>query len=92
MATGAQGWIHCALEGCIPAFDSEIRQRPYHRNCSCALHGSRFRSCHLHCKAKISYPIQHSLERLHLTISASSFPNSSCCIKTSFSCHELKIH
>ncbi|KAJ8504361.1 hypothetical protein OPV22_005247 [Ensete ventricosum] len=69
MAAGAEGWIRCVLDGCISAFDSEIRRRPYHRNCSCALHRSRCSSRHDPCHAKkISYPISRSPKRLCITI------------------------
>ncbi|RWW56045.1 hypothetical protein BHE74_00037265 [Ensete ventricosum] len=76
MAAGAEGWIKCVLDGCISAFDSEIRRRPYHRNCSCALHRSRCSSRHDPCHAKkISYPISSSPKRLCITIPSSSFMN-----------------
>ncbi|KAG6481391.1 hypothetical protein ZIOFF_057992 [Zingiber officinale] len=53
-------WLLCLLEGCISAFDSEIKRRPYHRNCSCALHKTQ-RSSRGHPRpcaaAKVSYPL-----------------------------------
>ncbi|KAK1323196.1 hypothetical protein QJS10_CPA02g01221 [Acorus calamus] len=35
--------MRCVFEGCLRIFDTEIERRPYHRNCGCALHGSRGR-------------------------------------------------
>ncbi|CAD5171912.1 unnamed protein product [Musa acuminata subsp. malaccensis] len=81
MAAGAEGWIRCVLDGCISAFDSEIRRRPYHRNCSCALHKFRCSSRHDPCHAKISYPISLSSERLRITMPSSSSSSSSCFTK-----------
>ncbi|KAK1276611.1 hypothetical protein QJS04_geneDACA003778 [Acorus gramineus] len=44
MAAGAaDGLLRCVFEGCLRIFDTEIERRPYHRNCGCALHGSRGR-------------------------------------------------
>jgi len=39
MATGAAEMIlKCIFSGSISLNDMEIRRRPYHRNCKCALH------------------------------------------------------
>ncbi|KAF9614440.1 hypothetical protein IFM89_018585 [Coptis chinensis] len=40
MAT-AEGLLRCVFDGCLSVSDIEIERRPYHRNCSCALHKSK---------------------------------------------------
>ncbi|KAF5180033.1 hypothetical protein FRX31_030377 [Thalictrum thalictroides] len=32
--------LHCVYDGSISMFDMEIERRPYHKNCTCALHKS----------------------------------------------------
>ncbi|KAJ6914385.1 hypothetical protein NC651_016605 [Populus alba x Populus x berolinensis] len=42
MATGAAEMIlKCIFSGSMSLNDMEIRRRPYHRNCKCALHRSK---------------------------------------------------
>ncbi|KAL5705259.1 hypothetical protein ACHQM5_023588 [Ranunculus cassubicifolius] len=51
-------------EGCISVYDKEIERRPYHRNCSCALHKSKNgyrKKCYVNSN-KISYPIKTTWE------------------------------
>ncbi|KAK8683028.1 hypothetical protein V6N13_039103 [Hibiscus sabdariffa] len=40
MATGATAMmmLRCVLEGSLVMHEIEVERRPYHRNCSCALH------------------------------------------------------
>ncbi|XVF88226.1 hypothetical protein PTKIN_Ptkin19aG0033100 [Pterospermum kingtungense] len=40
MATGAAAemMLRCVLEGSLVMKEIEVERRPYHRNCSCALH------------------------------------------------------
>ncbi|XVF47953.1 hypothetical protein PTKIN_Ptkin03bG0150900 [Pterospermum kingtungense] len=40
MATGAlaEMMLRCVLEGSLVMQEMEVERRPYHRNCSCALH------------------------------------------------------
>ncbi|PSS36136.1 capsid protein [Actinidia chinensis var. chinensis] len=39
MATRAVAvMLQCIFDGSISAYNMEIKRRPYHRNCSCALH------------------------------------------------------
>ncbi|XVF34484.1 hypothetical protein REPUB_Repub18cG0062700 [Reevesia pubescens] len=40
MATGAAAemMLRCVLEGSLVIQEIEVERRPYHRNCSCALH------------------------------------------------------
>ncbi|WOK94354.1 hypothetical protein Cni_G03056 [Canna indica] len=37
-AAGPPILLQRVFDGCIAAFDTDVRRRPYHRNCSCALH------------------------------------------------------
>ncbi|KAK1292015.1 hypothetical protein QJS10_CPB17g00256 [Acorus calamus] len=55
----AVGLIQCVFVGCLAIFNVEIKRRPYHRNCHCALHGSSGRASKvcMH-EEKISYPIR----------------------------------
>ncbi|GMN36924.1 hypothetical protein TIFTF001_042536 [Ficus carica] len=41
MAAAEGMFKYCFYEGCIAGGDTGIERRPYHRNCSCALHKSR---------------------------------------------------
>ncbi|KAI3670838.1 hypothetical protein L1987_87480 [Smallanthus sonchifolius] len=61
MATGAagDGMFQGVYGGCISSDDIGVRQRPYHCNCSCALHKSDGGHCS-HVAAKVSYPIRRS--------------------------------
>lgn len=83
MATAAAGdcIFRGAFEGCISGHDSEISRRPYHRNCSCALHKSkRKRLCNNVSTTKISYPIRRSWSEGSLVLtmdSANSSPSNS---------------
>ncbi|KAL0916765.1 hypothetical protein M5K25_014301 [Dendrobium thyrsiflorum] len=47
-------------EASIPSFDGDISRRPYHRNCSCALHRSRAVAADAPCpsQSSVSYPIR----------------------------------
>ncbi|KAI3496036.1 hypothetical protein L1887_38386 [Cichorium endivia] len=68
--------------GCISTDDLAVRRRPYHHNCSCALHKSGGSHCsHV---AKVSYPIRWSLsESSMLAIKSMASPGSSpCCQRT----------
>ncbi|KAL4181362.1 hypothetical protein AMTRI_Chr12g236900 [Amborella trichopoda] len=59
---GLEGLIGCVFEGCLSQSDIGIERRPYHKNCSCALHNSKsnfFSKSALH-NATISYPIRRS--------------------------------
>lgn len=41
MATeAAKLMLQCINNGCLSLFDMDIERRPYHKNCSCALHKS----------------------------------------------------
>lgn len=46
--------MRCVFDGCIAAADTEVRRRPYHRNCGCALHRSGG-GCGAACSSRLSY-------------------------------------
>ncbi|KAK1275640.1 hypothetical protein QJS04_geneDACA003780 [Acorus gramineus] len=69
MSTGSDGLFRRILEGCIAASDTDIARRPYHRNCSCALHGlqgcSKASAPH---NARLSFPMRRSLSAGNLCV------------------------
>ncbi|KAK8952925.1 hypothetical protein KSP40_PGU018302 [Platanthera guangdongensis] len=74
-AAGAGGWMQIASSACVG--DCEIRRRPYHRNCSCAMHrrsgcGGDF------CTPTVLYPIRRSFEGACLTAAAVQEPSCDC--------------
>ncbi|KAK1389435.1 Zinc finger, SWIM-type [Heracleum sosnowskyi] len=71
MATGAAADGFCRSlynNGCIPGNDTGIQRRPYHRNCSCALHNTRGYCGHVSQNTKISYPIRRASSESCLTL------------------------
>ncbi|GAB4832747.1 hypothetical protein Ancab_006764 [Ancistrocladus abbreviatus] len=63
------------FEGCISGNHTEVERRPYHRNCSCALHKSSRNGRDQHrCTHNIvvSYPIRRSKSEGCLALAASS--------------------
>ncbi|URE03140.1 hypothetical protein MUK42_20887 [Musa troglodytarum] len=62
--------------GCIPAWNSQIEQRPYHRDCKCALHHLKDRSkaCP-RSSSMISFLVRPSWRR-HGISSAATFAHS----------------
>ncbi|KAK8602037.1 hypothetical protein V6N13_058302 [Hibiscus sabdariffa] len=82
MATGAaDGFLRSLLyEGCISSCDLGVEQRPYHRNCSCALHdkSSPGNCSHAFPKSKkVSYPIRRSWSEGCLAMAAAASGHSS---------------
>ncbi|KAF8364561.1 hypothetical protein HHK36_033470 [Tetracentron sinense] len=79
MATvAAEVLLKCVFEGCISMQDMEIERRPYHRNCSCALHKSKggfANSCSQH--GKISYSKKESWKDCCLSSKATPHSSSS---------------
>ncbi|CAN6802000.1 hypothetical protein F2Q70_00039005 [Brassica cretica] len=75
MAAGSvDGIFRNIFEGCISSCDASIERRPYHKNCSCALHK---RSCRHKRSEVVWFPITRSWSEgnsmaLHLTSSSSS--------------------
>lgn len=84
MTTGAaapgDGVFRCVFDGSIAGCDTGIERRPYHRNCSCALHKSRNNCSHGWQKSKVvSYPMRRAWSEgcLALAASVNSSPSSS---------------
>lgn len=79
MATTGDGIFRGVFEGCISGHDTGIQRRPYHRNCSCALHKSRGYCNHVSKNKNVSYPIRRSWSEGSLAImaSANSSPSNS---------------
>ncbi|KAJ9551173.1 hypothetical protein OSB04_015218 [Centaurea solstitialis] len=80
MATGAggDGMFHRVYGGCISTDEVVVRRRPYHSNCTCALHEFSHGG---HCspRAKVSYPIRRSWSEgsmVAMTSTAVSCPSS----------------
>ncbi|TXG60812.1 hypothetical protein EZV62_012175 [Acer yangbiense] len=87
MAAAADGFFRNVYEGCISGCDSGIERRPYHRNCSCALHSKSNNNksrnnCHK-CNKNVSYPMRRAWSEGSLLVMAaadssySSSPSSS---------------
>ncbi|WOH00981.1 hypothetical protein DCAR_0520359 [Daucus carota subsp. sativus] len=59
MSTGAagDGFFKGIYDSCIPGHDMSVQNRPYHRNCGCALHKARGDCSHSLLKSRVSYPI-----------------------------------
>ncbi|PKA48295.1 hypothetical protein AXF42_Ash020730 [Apostasia shenzhenica] len=78
-SAAAPGWFNWQgmWEASIPAFDGEIRRRPYHRNCGCALHRSRVVPADAPCptSSTVSYPIRRRSSSWHCLTSSSSSSN-----------------
>ncbi|KAJ7957471.1 Zinc finger, SWIM-type [Quillaja saponaria] len=79
MATGAaDGILRCVYEGCISGYDTGIQRRPYHRNCSCALHSKSRKNC-THGSPRcnnVTYPIRRAWSEGCLALMASSVNSS----------------
>ncbi|KAM7477197.1 hypothetical protein LguiB_024440 [Lonicera macranthoides] len=69
----------CTLNGSISMYDMEIDQRPYHCNCSCALHKLKSASPNSSCVQKnILFLKKNSMNKCSLSLSASKFVSQSC--------------
>lgn len=66
------------FEGCITSCDMEITRRPYHRNCSCALHKMRGKCSHVSHITNISYPIRRVWSEGSLAFMVSTNSSSPC--------------
>ncbi|KAL5730411.1 hypothetical protein ACHQM5_003234 [Ranunculus cassubicifolius] len=78
MATGAgDAFTRGVFDGSISMRDLEMNQRPYHRNCSCALHKSKKdgNGCGKNgCKnKKISFPIRRAWSESCLVLAGSKY-------------------
>ncbi|XWS70798.1 hypothetical protein CRYUN_Cryun03dG0079900 [Craigia yunnanensis] len=79
MATGAaKMMLRCVLEGSLAMYDIEIERRPYHRNCSCALHNLKG-VCSSACSRtrNISYPKKQAWRDSSLSIAFPKFSSHS---------------
>ncbi|BAT79873.1 uncharacterized protein LOC124828490 [Vigna umbellata] len=82
-SAAADGLFRPIYEGSISAYDNDVERRPYHRNCSCALHsksgrGKPCRNKSQRCNS-VSYPMRRAWSEgsLLLSTSAHSSPSSS---------------
>ncbi|KAG7942666.1 hypothetical protein I3843_16G115700 [Carya illinoinensis] len=76
----AEGIFRCLYESCISSCDTWIERRPYHRNCTCALHKPRSGSSHVvsnnMCRSKnVSYPMRRSWSEGSLALHAAASSN-----------------
>ncbi|KAI3907705.1 hypothetical protein MKW98_016349 [Papaver atlanticum] len=81
-AAAAEGLIRCVFEGCISTSDTDIERRPYHKNCTCALHRSSSKSSsaattNCNSKKKLSYPMRRSWSEGCLALAAANSSSSS---------------
>ncbi|KAL4571407.1 hypothetical protein LXL04_018166 [Taraxacum kok-saghyz] len=85
MASGAAG--DGVFGGCISSESFGIERRPYHRNCTCALHKSGETHCHHSPHHKVTYPIRRSWSEgclvAMVTSAAAPSPGSSPCCSSS---------
>ncbi|OIV97258.1 hypothetical protein TanjilG_10792 [Lupinus angustifolius] len=83
MATGAaaDGFFRPIYDGCLSGFDQCVEQRPYHRNCSCALHSKSRNLCTHKLPGKnVTYPMRRAWSEgslLVFTASNHSSPSTS---------------
>ncbi|KAB2618848.1 hypothetical protein D8674_014717 [Pyrus ussuriensis x Pyrus communis] len=63
--------FQCVFEGSLSMQDTEIERRPYHKNCSCALH-SKAGVCSNACQRNISFPKKQSWSDRSLCMQASA--------------------
>ncbi|MCD7472569.1 hypothetical protein HAX54_013840 [Datura stramonium] len=79
MATGAAAMmLRCVFDGSLSMSDMDIERRPYHKNCSCALHkqkGKNTSTC-VHSR-NISFPKRKNCKDMTLSIAASQFSSQS---------------
>ncbi|KAI5320719.1 hypothetical protein L3X38_040427 [Prunus dulcis] len=72
-SAGVAGMVfQCAFEGSLSTQDTEIERRPYHKNCTCALHKFKWGACSIACQRNISFPKKHSWSDGSLCMQASS--------------------
>ncbi|CAK9156375.1 unnamed protein product [Ilex paraguariensis] len=72
MAAGAagDGLLRRVFEGCISGHDMGIGRRPYHRNCSCALHKSSGHCSHTSPYTNVCYPLRRAWSENCLSLMA----------------------
>ncbi|KAB2618845.1 hypothetical protein D8674_014714 [Pyrus ussuriensis x Pyrus communis] len=57
--------FQCVFEGSLSMQDTGIERRPYHKNCSCALH-SKAGVCSNACQRNISFPKKQSWSDVYM--------------------------
>ncbi|ESW10436.1 hypothetical protein PHAVU_009G209300 [Phaseolus vulgaris] len=80
-SAAADGLFRPIYEGCISAYDNDVERRPYHRNCSCALHNKsrRGRACSHkmpRCNS-VSYPVRRAWSEGNLAMAAAAYSSPS---------------
>ncbi|KAE8678791.1 hypothetical protein F3Y22_tig00111402pilonHSYRG00256 [Hibiscus syriacus] len=88
MATGAaavETMLRCVLEGSLSMQEMEVERRPYHRNCSCALHSLKGSVCSSACSRtrSISFTKRRTWNDSSLTVANSQFSSPSSLIGSS---------
>ncbi|KAE8677169.1 putative pentatricopeptide repeat-containing protein [Hibiscus syriacus] len=89
MATGAaavETVLRCVLEGSLSMQEMEVERRPYHRNCSCALHNLKGSSvCSSACfrSRTISFTKRKTWDDCSLPMANSQFSSPSSLIGSS---------
>ncbi|KAF3453014.1 hypothetical protein FNV43_RR03447 [Rhamnella rubrinervis] len=73
----AEVMLRCVFEASISMHDMQIERRPYHRNCSCALHSLKGYSNACLQQRKLSFPKKQSWSNFSLSTSAASKLSSS---------------
>ncbi|KAK8543256.1 hypothetical protein V6N13_136215 [Hibiscus sabdariffa] len=82
MATGAaaaETMLRCVLEGSLLMQEMEAERRPYHRNCSCALHSLKGRVCSPACSRarNVSFTKRKTWNDCSLSMAISHFSSRS---------------
>ncbi|KAG8367531.1 hypothetical protein BUALT_Bualt16G0081500 [Buddleja alternifolia] len=73
MATvAAEMMFGCVFDGSLSMCDTDIERRPYHRNCTCALHKMKGKCSHVGSQHRnISFPKRELTNNFSFSISAS---------------------
>ncbi|KAI3781989.1 hypothetical protein L2E82_12018 [Cichorium intybus] len=80
MATGAAAiMLHCVFEGSLSMSEIDKERRPYHKNCSCALHSPKDETpttCNFFCFGRIRRaPVLSMLRFWHLSLCSALLTN-----------------
>ncbi|KAL8265450.1 hypothetical protein R6Q59_023580 [Mikania micrantha] len=78
VAAGDRFFRTGGFEGCITSGDLEITRRPYHRNCSCALHKTHKKCPHASLATNVSYPIRRVWSEGSFSLMVSTSSSSPC--------------
>ncbi|KAE9587614.1 hypothetical protein Lal_00021838 [Lupinus albus] len=69
----ADGFFRPIYDGCLSGFDHCVERRPYHRNCSCALHSKSRNLCaHKLLGNNVKYPMRRAWSEGSLLVLAAS--------------------